>query len=80
MARQLGGGACRGELAERIGLALRVAPEPVNLPAIDGGLDGVLPQDAGVEHGILQWGLAAKQHRVAIDSLAGDAIEALSDV
>ena len=80
VAGQLGGGARRGELAEGIGLALGVAPEPVDLSAIDGSLDGVLPQDAGVEHRILQRGLATEQHGVAIDSLARDAIEALSDV
>ena len=70
----------RGEISERIRGAFRVAPEPVDLPAIWRGNDGVLPHHLPVEQRAFQWRGFADHHAVAINPLPRDAVQPLGHV
>ena len=78
--RQRRGGPAHGEVAQGVGEPVGVAVEPVELAAIGGGQDAVLPRHLRVEQRMGDRRLAAEQDGIAVDALAGDAVEALGDV
>ena len=78
--RQFGDGAGNVEIAERIAGPIGVAPEPVDLAAMDRVEHAVGAEDLAVQHRLFQRGFVADQHAVGVDAAAGEAVEAFGDV
>ena len=68
------------EVAKRIARPERVAPEPVELAAVDGVHHTVRSADAGVEQRLADRHLRADEDAVAIDARPGHSVKPFRDV
>ena len=80
VSRQVGNSPRRVEVAQRVGRAVRVAPEPVDFAAKDRVEHRVGAEDLTVQHRRLERRLDAGQQAVRVDSPSGKTVEALGDV
>src|SRR5438094_68261 len=89
IARQVGQRAVAGELgyrprdvevAERIGWLVRVAPEPVDLAAVDSVHHAVGAKHQGVQGRLSERHTLTNKQTIGVDAGAGDTVETLGDV